>query len=48
MTAWNLPNYKVVDATGNVVEATVTDKGVRFGYDLPEIKEALKKAFYKK
>ena len=36
MTAWNLPNYKVVDAQGNVVEATVTDKGVRFGYDLPD------------
>ena len=36
MTAWDLPNYKVVDAQGNVVEATVVDKGVRFGYDLPD------------
>ncbi len=36
MGAWALPKYQVVDAKGNVVEATITDKGVRFGYDLPD------------
>ena len=36
MTALTLPEYKVVDAEGNVVEATVCDNGVHFNYDLPD------------
>ena len=38
MNAWEMPEYCVVDAQGNVLEASVKDAGVKFGYDLPDDK----------
>lgn len=38
MKAWKFPDYQVVDAAGNRVEARIEDVGVRFGYDLPDDK----------
>ncbi|MDO4291658.1 MAG: alpha-mannosidase [Eubacteriales bacterium] len=38
MLAWKLPEYRVVDDRGHVLDAVVKDAGVKFGYDLPDDK----------